>query len=232
MQIYQPNEGYRYNSDSIFLYQFIASFKPKGELLDVGCGVGIISLLLSRDSALKTSVIDKQRKMIDYARQNFEIHSTNVDIIRNDFVNHDFDKKFDFIVSNPPFYHSDVTQSQNEHINIARYAQHLPIKEFIYKVKSLLKPQGWFIFCYDAKQVDTLLFYLTQAKINPVEMQFIHSKMSKESKLVMIAARYNSKSMMKIDPPLVVFDDQNNYTAKALKAFEQANTNSIRGDFE
>jgi len=232
MQIYQPSEGYRYNSDSIFLYQFIASFNPRGNLLDIGCGVGVISLLLSRDFPIQTTVIDKQQKMIDYARQNFAIHSTNVAIIRNDFLAHDFDKKFDFIVSNPPFYHSDVTQSQDEHINIARYAHHLPIDAFIFKVKTLLKPQGWFIFCYDAKQIDTLLFYLKEAKINPVAIQFVHSKIDRESKLVMVAARYNSKAMTKILPPLIVFDEASNYLAKPKEAFKRANTHTIRGDFE
>jgi len=180
MQIYQPSSGYRYNSDSIFLYQFIASFKPKGELLDVGCGVGIIALLLRRDFCFHPTLIDKQAKMIAYAHQNFEIHSTNVDIIRDDFALHAFDKKFDFIVSNPPFYHSDATQSQNEHINIARYAHHLPIETLIFKVKQLLKPQGWFIFCYDAKEIDTLLCTLKEAKINPVEIQFVHSKINRQ----------------------------------------------------
>lgn len=232
MQIYQPTQGYRYNSDSIFLYQFISSFTPKGNLLDVGCGVGVISLLLSRDFKIETTIIDKQQKMIDYAKQNFAIHSTNVDIILDDFINHDFDKKFDFIVSNPPFYHSDVTQAQDEHINTARYAHHLPIEAFIFKVKKLLKPKGWFIFCYDAKQIDTLLYYLKKAKINPVEIEFVHSKIDRESKLVMIAARYNSNSMTKIRPPLIVFDDKSCYLKKPQEAFDCAQTQTIRGDFE
>ncbi|MBN2824392.1 MAG: methyltransferase [Campylobacterales bacterium] len=231
MQIYQPSEGYRYNSDSIFLYQFVSSFNPRGALLDVGCGVGVISLLLSRDFTIETTIIDKQQKMIDYARQNFAIHSTNVDIIRNDFVTHDFDRAFDFIVSNPPFYHSDVTQSNDEHINTARYAHHLPLKAFIFKVKALLKPKGWFIFCYDAKQIDEVLFYLKEAKINPVEIQFVHSKIDRESKLVMIAARYNSASMTKVRPPLIVFDEQSNYLPTAQKAFDMAATHTLRGDF-
>ncbi len=40
--LYQIPNGYRYNSDSIFLYSFIKRFKPKGKVLDVGCGVDFI----------------------------------------------------------------------------------------------------------------------------------------------------------------------------------------------
>lgn len=232
MFLYQPTSGYCYNSDSIFLYDFISSFKPKGRLLDVGCGVGIISLLLSRDFDIETSIIDKQQKMLDYAKHNFAINDLEVQSYLGDFTLWETDEKFDYIISNPPFYDSNVQQSENTHLNIARYAHHLPIDDFIPKVKKLLKPRGYFIFCYDAKQVDLLLHHLTSSGITVETMQFVHSKIDRESKLVMIAARMGSKSMTKILPPFVVFDENSVYKEKAMRAFERANTNSIKGDFE
>jgi tRNA1(Val) A37 N6-methylase TrmN6 len=229
--LYQPTSGYCYNSDSIFLYDFISTFKPKGELLDVGCGVGIISLLLSRDFSIETTIIDKQEKMLSYAKHNYAINNLEVKSYHGDFTKLKINDKFDFIVSNPPFYDSNVQQSENTHLNIARYAHHLPIVDFIAKVKKLLKPRGWFIFCYDAKQIDLLLHHLKINGINPEKIQFVHSKLDRESKLVMIAARMNSRSMTQILPPFVVFDDESIYREKAMKAFEKANTNSIKGDF-
>ena len=231
MFLYQPTSGYCYNSDSIFLYDFISAFKLKGELLDVGCGVGIISLLLSRDFNIETTIIDKQEKMLSYATHNYAINNLEVKSHLGDFTKLKINDKFDFIVSNPPFYDSNVQQSENTHLNIARYAHHLPIVDFIAKVKKLLKPRGWFIFCYDAKQIDLLLHHLKINGINPEKIQFIHSKLDRESKLVMIAARMNSKSMTQILPPFVVFDDESVYRQNAQKAFEKANTNSIKGDF-
>ncbi len=231
MFLYQPTSGYCYNSDSIFLYDFISTFKPKGKLLDVGCGVGIISLLLSRDFNIETTIIDKQEKMLNYAKHNYALNSLEVQSHLGDFTEWKTEEKFDYIISNPPFYDSRVTQSENTHLNIARYAHHLPIEDLIAKVKKLLKPRGYFIFCYDAKQVDLLLYYLTSYGINVETMQFVHSKIDRESKLVMIAARMGSKSMTQILPPFVVFDDDSVYRDKAMKAFERANTNSIKGDF-
>ena len=231
MFLYQPTSGYCYNSDSIFLYDFISSFKPKGRLLDVGCGVGIISLLLSRDFDIETSIIDKQQKMLDYAKHNFAINDLEVQSYLGDFTLWETDEKFDYIISNPPFYDSNVQQSENTHLNIARYAHHLPIDDFIPKVKKLLKPRGYFIFCYDAKQVDLLLHHLTSSGITVETMQFVHSKIDRESKLVMIAARLGSKSMTKVLPPFVVFDENSVYREKAMRAFERANTNSIKGDY-
>ena len=231
MFLYQPTSGYCYNSDSIFLYDFISTFKPKGSLLDVGCGVGIISLLLSRDFNIETTIIDKQEKMLSYAQHNYGLNNLEVKSHLGDFTQFETTDKFDTIISNPPFYDSRVTQSENTHLNIARYAHHLPIEDLIAKVKKLLKPRGYFIFCYDAKQVDLLVYHLTGYGINVEKIQFVHSKIDRDSKLVMIAARMGSKSMTQILPPFVVFDDKSVYRQNAQKAFERANTNSIKGDF-
>ena len=231
MYLYQPTNGYAYNSDSIFLYDFISTFTPKGSLLDVGCGVGIISLLLTRDFNIVTSIVDKQDIMLKYAKQNFELNQLEVTPHLGDFQEISENEQYDFIISNPPFYDSNVIQSQNEHLNIARYAHHLPIDAFIAKVKKLLKPRGYFIFCYDAKQIDRLLFALKREKINPEVIRFVHSKIDRESKLVMISARMNSKSLTKIRPPLIVFNGDNKYHKEAEDAFNKASTQSIKGDY-
>jgi len=231
MLLYQPSKGYSYNSDSIFLYDFISSLKPKGRLLDVGCGVGIISLLLSRDFNVDTTIIDKQEIMLRYAKHNFDINNIVIDEHLDDFISFECNEKFDIIVSNPPFYDSRVTQSNNSHINIARYAQHLPFDDLVKSVRKLIKPRGWFVFCYDAKQIDIILYTLKKYKINPEIIRFVHSKIDRESKLVMVASRGNSKSMTKILPPLVVFDKSSNYLKEANKAFKKANTHSIKADF-
>jgi len=231
LYLYQPTQGYAYNSDSIFLYNFIRGFHPKGELLDVGCGVGIISLLLSRDFNLSTTIVDKQEIMLKYAKHNYKINNLEAEAYLGDFTKISFIKKYDFIISNPPFYDSNVTQSENEHLNIARYAHHLPIVTFIETVKRLLTPRGRFIFCYDAKQVDRLLHVLIENKINPEVIRFVHSKIDRESKLVMISARMNSKSLMKIMPPFVVFDSKSIYMSEAEEAFKKAGTHSIKADY-
>jgi len=231
MFLYQPTSGYCYNSDSIFLYDFISTFKPKGKLLDVGCGVGILSLLLGRDFATQTTIIDKQASMLAYAKHNFKINQLQAQSYLGDFLEFESIEHYDYIISNPPFYHSSVQQSTNSHLNIARYANHLRLEGFIHKVKKLLSPRGYFIFCYDAKQIDKVLYHLTSVNLNVEKIQFVHSKIDKEAKLVMVASRNSSKSMTQILPPYVVFDENNAYQEVAKEAFKRANTHSIKGDF-
>ncbi len=231
MLLYQPADGYRYNSDSIFLYSFIKQFKPKGNVLDVGCGVGVISALIARDFRVNLSVVDKQKRAIAYAKKNFQINSIEANIYLGDFLDIEFSDKFDFIVSNPPFYSPAVIQSQDNSLNISRYSHHLPLEGFIQKSKKLLKPRGYLIFCYDAKQSDKIFFNLLKNSLQPQAVRFIHPKADKEAKLIMVCARANSKSQLKVQKPLIVFDKDSNYLDEAKRAFIQADTYSLTASF-
>ena len=75
MILYQPESGYCYNSDSLFLYDFISSFKPKGKVLDVGAGCGIVGLLVARDNPkVELEAVEKQVIFVEYARHNARVN--------------------------------------------------------------------------------------------------------------------------------------------------------------
>lgn len=232
MLLYQSPNGYCYNSDSIFLAHFIASHEPKGKMLDVGCGIGVLSLILAREFHIKASVIDKQPHMISYAKHNFAISGIDIEFFNEDFISFEPKEKFDVIISNPPFYSPSVLQSSETMINTARYAHHLPLDDFFKKVHNILTPSGKFFFCYDAKQIADIIVALKKYHLTPEFIRFVHAKKDKDSKLVMIACRHNSKSVAKVVKPLIVFDDESSYTLEASEAFKFANLHSIKGEMD
>ncbi|MEO1937035.1 MAG: methyltransferase [Sulfurimonas sp.] len=228
MKLYQPESGYCFNSDSIFLYDFINSFNPKGKLLDVGAGSGVVGLLVARDNEkVELEAVEKQALFAKYARKNAKINAIKYKLYEGDFRTLDEETKYDYIVSNPPFYHSGAQKTQNEMVATARYNEHLPIDAFFKKVTQLLKPHSHFIFCYDATQFFDICAALERVKMRVCDVRFVHPKKDKHASLVLVHARNGSKSMMKVWPPLIHFDGSE-LTQEAQEIYNNAKTESIK----
>jgi len=234
INLYQPQNGYCYNSDTHFLYDFICSnlkqFKNiQGEFLDIGSGSGVLGLLVARDfKRLHLNQCEIQENFQFLSQKNSEVNGIPNTLFKGNVLELDFEKKFDYIISNPPFYNNDVIKSENISLKIARYNDGLPLDEFIQKVSKLLKPKGKFFFCYDAKQLANIIKYTAQSKLNLESFQFLHPKESKEASLVMVYLRANSKSKLKILPPLIMFDEKGEFKQKVNDIYLKCSTHSIK----
>jgi tRNA1Val (adenine37-N6)-methyltransferase len=228
MLLYQPESGYCYNSDSVFLYDFISSFHPKGDVLDVGAGCGVVGLLVARDNKkVKLHAIEKQDAFVAYASHNARVNRIEYSLSQGDFLELDESKKYDYIISNPPFYPEGVTKSENEMLLNARYNANLPLESFFKKVSRVLKPHSHFIFCYDASQFGEICVALEKVKLKAVDVQFVHPKIDRTASLVMVHARNGSKSRMKIWEPFISFNE-NEFSPKAKEIYAKAKTQSIK----
>ena len=233
MLLYQPNDGYCYNSDTHFLYNFICEnlkiFKNvKGELLDIGSGSGILGLLVCRDhDRLNLNQCEIQEKFQKLTALNSKNNKIQNHIYKDDFSGCTFDKTFDICVSNPPFYHSDVMKSLNENIKIARYNDSLPLEKFIKKTYNILSSKGKFFFCYDVKQINDIIYLLNKHKFNIEAMQFVYPSVNKNATLILVYARKNSKSKTKVLPPLIVFENEN-FTEEVEAIYKKTATHSIK----
>jgi len=228
MLLYQPQSGYCYNSDSIFLYDFITSFQPRGRMLDVGAGCGVVGLLVARDNPrVKLEALEKQEAFVEYASKNAEVNSIDYTIHHGSFQDFEDSEGYDYIVSNPPFYHDGASRSDDEMLSIARYNLHLPYALFIQKSAQLLRPGGHLVFCYDPQQFALLCAAIADAKLRVVDVQFVHPKQDRKASLVMVHARKNSKSLMKVWAPFIAFD-KDEFSSASRALYEKARTHSIK----
>lgn len=233
MLLYQPQNGYCYNSDTHFLHHFILqclkTFKNvKGDLLDIGSGSGILGLLVARDNnKLNLHQCEIQEKFQLLSSKNAQTNQIQAQLYKGAFHELKFDKSFDICVSNPPFYHGNVVKSENENIKIARYNDSLPLEAFIAKTAKLLKNDGKFFFCYDVKQINDIMILLRENKLNIEALQFVHPKQEKDATLVLVYARRNSKSLTKVLSPIFVFDGEQ-FTQEVQAIYKHSSTHSIK----
>ena len=227
MKIFQLKDGYRYNSDTVFLYNFIKEFGVFGEVLDVGAGCGVLGFLLKRDfPSINLTLLEIQERNLEILKKNSSQNRLNCDIIHADFSEFKSEKRFDFIISNPPFYNGNIKQSENEHKKISRYSSNLSLENMIKTANSHLKPKGSLIFCYDAKQIVEICSVLKSFKLNLTRLQVIFPNESKDASLAILEAKKSSKSFCKILQPIFVNSGEF-YTQKAQEIFKKTELESV-----
>jgi tRNA1Val (adenine37-N6)-methyltransferase len=104
--IQQSKNVFRVGTDGVLLGALCSLSSPKN-ILEVGTGSGLISLMLAqRESSAKILAIDINSEAIELAGINFR-NSPFSDRLKTkfqDFKNFESDEKFDLIVCNPPFF--------------------------------------------------------------------------------------------------------------------------------
>ena len=258
MKLFQLKDGYRYNSDSLFLWDFArknCSFKASQSLLDVGCGCGILGLLLARDFNCALSCIDIQPQNCELAQINAQANDIKASIICADFFkdwesgNSAGNSKensvgnsagnfgipsqscqrnqiFERIICNPPFYDFGG-ENKNAHKNTSRNASSFDISAFASKCSKLLAPKGELVLCYDARLVDRLLQALLEAGLKPIKLAFLHSKPSKPANVVLVVAKKGAKSPLCVFGSLFACNESGTHSDFAKEVFIQADLTSV-----
>ena len=203
MQLRQSQNGYRYTTDSILLYRFAAQKRLRGRLLDVGCGCGIVGLLLARDFGVELTGVDIQQEMIDFCMQNSALNGIRAEFITQDFRDYKSDYKFDTIICNPPFYNARTTPSENRSLQYARYASALPIDDLLKNAGRLISSNGDLFFCYDANAFYTVVQILSAQKYSLKAVCFVHTMITLNARLVLIWAKKSRVKAVTILPPII-----------------------------
>lgn len=113
-------------------------FQENSDILEIGCGMGAITELLCKKAKSVTSVeLSKRRASAAYLRcRNY----SNLEIIVGNLNDIEFEKKFDYITLIGVLeYQGRYTDSEN------------PFKDFLSKIKSLLKPNGKLLIAIENK---------------------------------------------------------------------------------
>ncbi|MDE0741547.1 MAG: methyltransferase [Candidatus Poseidoniia archaeon] len=92
--VYEPAE------DSWLISRHIPKFE--GNVLEIGCGTGIISIHLAQRGHQVTA-IDLNPKAIQATIFNAKNNNVNIEVLEGDLFNPVKNRKFDIIVSNPPY---------------------------------------------------------------------------------------------------------------------------------
>ena len=96
-------------------------FTEPVEIIDLGCGSGVIGLTLEKKISTKTvDLIDISEKALEVTHKNCELLKSNANIIQSDFFEK-INNKYDVIISNPPYIKTneeieEIVKSNEPHL--------------------------------------------------------------------------------------------------------------------
>jgi len=139
-EIQQSKDVFRVGTDGVLL-GILADAENASEVLEIGTGTGLISLMLAqRNPGAHFLGIDINEEAALLTKTNFEqspFHS-RLKNIHQDLKTFETEKKFDLIVSNPPYFE----ESSSDRDKLARQTVELNFKQLIEASANLLSEQG------------------------------------------------------------------------------------------
>jgi len=175
--IYQDKSSFKVGTDGVLLGAS-ADVAGAKNILDIGSGTGLIAIMIAQRCDAEIEAIEPDHDSYLQAFDNINLckWSSRIKIIETSLQNYYPDnKKFDLIVSNPPYF-IDSMQSPDPRKSAARHNNTLNFEDLLEGVSRLLNEGGWFqlimpyvegnIFIAEAQKFD--LYCNSILKIRPL----------------------------------------------------------------
>jgi tRNA1Val (adenine37-N6)-methyltransferase len=133
-------------TDACILGAWFAQKIPSYSLvLDVGSGTGLLMHMLAQKSNAEIHGIEIDFDAYKQSKENIQTNKFNdrLKVFPGDIRGHSFPDRYDFIISNPPFFENDL-QSSTHKKNIAKHSSELNFEDLLKAIDLNLKPTGEF----------------------------------------------------------------------------------------
>ena len=143
--LYHHRSTMKVGTDAILLGRW-TEVKPTDVVLDIGTGCGLLPLMLSQKGVAHVDAVDIDKASIDEATINFEASQwrDHLKTFCVDIVDFQTDKKYDLIISNPPYFNR-FSKCDSERKSRARHNDAgLSYATICQEVGRLMRPDGRF----------------------------------------------------------------------------------------
>ena len=217
-KIIQNPQKFCFGMDAVLLSGF-ARVKAKENCLDLGCGNGIIPLLLSAKTAGEHFTgLEIQPYSVDLARRSVALNQLEerIDIVEGDIK--DASKifgasSFHVVTTNPPYMTAQhgIT-NQDEAKTIARHEMLCGLEDVIRESAKILVPGGRFYMVHRPFRLGEIISLMVQYRIEPKRMRLVYPYVDREPNMVLVEGLRGGRPRMTVEKPLIVYREPGKYT--------------------
>lgn len=188
--------------------------------LDIGTGTGLLSLMFAQKNP--TAVIDAIEMDADAAKQaaeNVEASpwSNRIKIIRANAREFDYRKKYDVIISNPPFYEKEL-KGDNIKKNLAHHNEGLLLPELAEIIKKNLAPGGRFYLLLPYKRNEEVKKLFTGLRLPVQQVTLVKQSVRHDYfRMVLEGKPETGEQTVTMTGEISIKDDKDLYTPEFVR---------------
>jgi tRNA1(Val) A37 N6-methylase TrmN6 len=219
LRIIQSPTVFAFSLDTVLLAKFTYVPIQKGNLIDLCTGNGVIPLLLSQRSKADITGVEIQTRIADMAQRSIEYNQLDkqIQLIHADLkdmpgvLGHG---RFDVVTCNPPYFQTPSNDeiNKNEHLAIARHELYCTLEDVVRVSSQLVKQGGKVAMVHRPGRLLDIITLMRQYRIEPKRLQFVYPRQGKEANTILIEGIKDGNPDLKVLPPLIVYNEDNQYT--------------------
>ena len=218
-QVNQDRCAMKIGTDGVLLGAWTPLINNPYNVLDIGAGTGILSLMLAqRSNAEQIDAIEIDEDAYEQCIENFEASHWGDKLFcfhaGLDEIVDEPEDEYDLIISNPPFYTEDY-KSPTTSRDLARFEDALPFEELIEAAALLLSDNGVFSVIIPYKEEERFVSMCKELDLFPLKITRVKGTPTSEIKRSLLAfCRVEQTALI---DELVIEISRHNYTPEYVE---------------
>ena len=225
LRVIQRADAFRFGTDAVLLADFAAP-RRHDRVCDLGTGTGVIPLLLyARENTISADAVEIQPDMADMAARSMALNglSEKIRVLPGDLrgirtlLPH---ARYDLVTCNPPYGKAGGTLlNPDASKRLARHEESCAIVDVACAAAWLLQNGGRLCCVFPAARMIELSDAMRKYRMAPKRIRMVHSRVEKAAHLCLMEGMLDARPGLMIEPPLVIYDENNAYTPELRRIY-------------
>ncbi len=218
LYLIQKKHGFRFGADAVLLSDFAKGIRSR-RTLDLCTGTGIVATLLAaKTQTPQIDALEIVPEIAEMAARSVELNSLGGRIAVKCGDLKEYDKfypkrSFDVITCNPPYAEAGKALTSADDINAcARHEIFCTLEDVVAASSKLLVHGGHLVMVHRPKRLIDCLTVMRSYDIEPKRIRFVYPSVDKPPNMMLIDGTYKGGRELKLLPPLIMFDENGNYS--------------------
>ena len=228
MKILQKTTGFRFGMDAVLLTEFVR-LKKGDKVMDLCTGTGVIPILLcAKTEAEHFTAVEIQKESADMAQRSVLLNGLEdkIKVICEDLNNLRGvceNASFDAVTVNPPYMiPGKALINPDESKAVARHEIKCTLNDVLSVSSYLLKNGGRFFMVHKPDRLDEIIVKMKENKLEPKRLRVVYPRIDAEPNMILIEGVKCANAGMRVEKPLIIYDEKGNYLPEVSKIYEEA----------